>query len=103
MGHRRKASSVKVSETRMKRQVELQPLTEPCPKCGKFRYLTRKGARAARKRTNHSDSMSVYMCGEYWHIGHTPWQIKQSLQARSNTRGEFKPDWTLKRPDREST
>lgn len=92
MGHRRKASSVKVSESRAREQLEQHPLAEPCPECGKHRYLTRKAARAARKR-HKKETLSVYLCGDYWHYGHTPWQIRRGVQARSNTLGEFKPDW----------
>lgn len=93
MGYRRKASSIKVSESRARSHYEGYPLHEPCPTCGKLRYFTRKAAKAARHRTNRSDHISIYRCGDYFHIGHTPWQIRTSLQARSNTLGDFKPDW----------
>lgn len=88
MGHRRKASSVKVSESRQYALMSSRALMENCEECGKKRYTTRKGARLARRRTN-GQHMSVYRCGEYWHIGHTPWQIRKGKEARSNTLGDF--------------
>lgn len=88
-GHRRKASSVKISVSREKSFLEMRPLCEPCTECGKFRYITRKAAKAARRRTNRHDSMSVYRCGDYWHIGHTPHQIRQGYAERSNHTNTF--------------
>lgn len=49
----------------------LTGLAGKCPDCGKWRYETRKWARAAMKRYHPDDStMHAYRCGRYWHYGH---------------------------------
>jgi predicted RNA-binding Zn-ribbon protein involved in translation (DUF1610 family) len=48
-----------------------------CPTCGKRRYLTRKEARQASRRWHRGDRLSPYRCGQFWHLGHLPKDIKQ--------------------------
>lgn len=39
-----------------------------CPDCGKLRYPSRKLAKVAARRIQHSkDKLSVYRCGDFWH------------------------------------
>lgn len=89
MTRRRRASSVKISESRVQRQLESYPLAERCPDCGKYRYVSRRAAKAARRRVHRSESMSVYRCGDYWHIGHTPRAIRTGEEQRSNLHNEW--------------
>lgn len=72
-----------------RRRVEMMPLSEPCPSCGKYRYFNRKAARKAARRTSPGTSLSVYRCGDYWHIGHTPWEIRVGAAQRSNLTNQF--------------
>ena len=90
-GHNRRRPSSMSSESKTAAFLSMRPLCEPCSECGKLRYFTRKAAKAARKRTNQGESMSVYRCGEFWHIGHTPWQIREGLQERSNLHNQWVP------------
>lgn len=39
------------------------PAPSTCPRCGKVRYLTRMYPGA---------HMSVYRCGDFWHVGNLP-------------------------------
>lgn len=48
-----------------------------CPTCKKRRYFTRKEARQAARRYHPGEHMSPYRCGNYWHIGHLPDDIKR--------------------------
>ena len=89
MKHRHRARTE--SDRRYQRRVEMMPLSEPCAECGKYRYFNRKAARRAARRYHPGDSMSVYRCGDFWHIGHTPWDIKASLAQRSNLTNEYTP------------
>lgn len=51
---------------------EYQPEdTGRCPACGKIRYFTRRGAKAAARRAHPGDhGLRPYQCGTYWHYGH---------------------------------
>lgn len=80
MPHKNRGSE---SDGRYERRVGRLPLFEPCPDCGKLRYLNRKAARNGARRAHPGESMSVYRCGEYWHIGHTPTAIKLGYKERA--------------------
>jgi hypothetical protein len=82
MSRRRRKPPIQTSVSRLRKSIEAHPLCEPCPTCGKRRFLTRKAAKASRARLQTSDPITVYRCGEYWHIGHTPWQIRVGQTAR---------------------
>ncbi|VXB82499.1 hypothetical protein [Aeromicrobium sp. 9AM] len=43
-----------------------------CPTCGKHCYLTKQDAKAIRRRMPHDEHLSVYRCGQYWHLGNLP-------------------------------
>jgi hypothetical protein len=79
---RRRHSTASASVRQLTAQAESFPLAEPCSTCGKRRYRTRKAAKLALRKLNTSDSMSVYRCGEFWHFGHTPWQVRRGVTAR---------------------
>jgi len=54
-----------------------------CPTCGKVRFTSRKDARAAGRRLKHTgDPLSAYRCGDYWHIGHLPTDIRRGVRSR---------------------
>ena len=71
------------SDRRYLARTERFPLFEPCEDCGKLRYLSRKAARLAARRGHPGESMSTYRCGDYWHIGHTPYAIKRGFKERA--------------------
>lgn len=54
--------------------------------CGKQSFVTRKAARAYMKKWNPPkgpyEYMSTYRCGEYWHYGHTPYEIARGHRGR---------------------
>ena len=65
-------------------RLERTPLAEPCPDCGKRRYLTRKAAKAAMRRLSAGDPyVSVYRCGEYFHFGHQPYSVRRGFEDRN--------------------
>lgn len=47
-----------------------------CPDCGKRRYQTRKQAKLWARRLHPGDRLSPYKCGDYWHLGHLPNDIR---------------------------
>lgn len=51
-----------------------------CPDCGKVRYLTRSAAKKASRL--YGGKMSPYRCGEFWHCGHLPPQIRRGMAPR---------------------
>lgn len=57
-----------------------------CQECGKQCFVSRKAARRYMKHWNpprgRYQYMSVYKCGDYWHYGHTPYEVARSLRAR---------------------
>lgn len=57
-----------------------------CPDCGKQRFGTRKAAKNFMKRKHPVlgpyQYMSTYQCGEYWHYGHTPYEIARGFRPR---------------------
>lgn len=57
-----------------------------CHECGKQSFVTRKAARAFMKAKNPTrgdyEYMTVYRCGEYWHYGHTPYEVARGQRQR---------------------
>lgn len=55
-----------------------------CPDCDKVRYSSRKRARLAMRQMTHRrpGSMNAYRCGEFWHIGHLPSEVRRGVIAR---------------------
>lgn len=58
-----------------------------CPDCGKLRYLTRAEAKRIARRVpkDHRGRLSVYRCGDFWHLGHLP----KGVIAGAFTRGDL--------------
>lgn len=56
-----------------------------CPDCGKLRYTSRRGAKAASK-VHPGQHLSAYPCGEYWHYGHPPRSVMRGYADRSTLR-----------------
>lgn len=54
-----------------------------CPDCGKHCYLTKRDAKAIRKRMAHDAHLSVYRCGPYWHLGNLPKPVIKGTIDRS--------------------
>jgi len=52
-----------------------------CPACGKNMYRTRREARNSRKR-NPREKINAYPCGDYWHVGHLPPNVRAGIVGR---------------------
>ena len=54
-----------------------------CPHCGKKRFPSRKTAKLAARQRPWLGRVSVYQCGDYWHIGHLGTQIRRGHVTRA--------------------
>jgi len=66
-----------------------------CPTCGKVRYRGRRFAKTVAKRLGRR--MSAYKCGDFYHVGHLPADVRKGQIGR----GDLKPrkaDREAKRP-----
>lgn len=54
-----------------------------CEVCGKRCYLTKQAARRARSRRFPGERMSVYRCGDFYHLGHLPGRVIAGDKPRS--------------------
>lgn len=43
-----------------------------CPDCGKWRYPSRKDARAKARQIYPGSQARAYKCGDYWHLTSMP-------------------------------
>lgn len=65
------------------------PISVRCGECGKVSYLSRAGARKARKAAAHrGEHMSVYRCGDYYHLGHLAPDVIAGIVGREVHRKE---------------
>ena len=48
-----------------------------CAVCGKLNYLSRKVARGVAKRRYPGAHVTAYRCGDFWHIGAMPPEVRQ--------------------------
>jgi hypothetical protein len=55
-----------------------------CNTCGKRCYRTRKAAKAVSKQQHPSEVLSVYRCGEFFHIGHKSYAVTRGLVERNH-------------------
>lgn len=55
-----------------------------CPTCGKRCYKTRAAAKRTRKRRFPGERMSVYLCGDLYHLGHLPSRVISGDKPRSD-------------------
>lgn len=56
----------------------------PCPTCGKQRYDTRADAKHVIRTVHHGAKwLTAYRCGDYWHAGHTTYQVRRGVIPRS--------------------
>lgn len=47
--------------------------------------MTRKAAKIAGRRLNMgSEPLSAYRCGDYWHLGHLPYEVRRGVIARAS-------------------
>lgn len=53
-----------------------------CPLCGKLRYTSKKNAKATAKEQHPTEHLSVYPCGNYWHLGHLPYSVQRGWNPR---------------------
>lgn len=53
-----------------------------CPRCGKREWPTRKDAKAAARRFFPGERLSVYRCGDVWHLGHLPTAVRRGHITR---------------------
>jgi hypothetical protein len=48
-----------------------RPVGNLCHRCGKVSYLSRAAARKGRRLPIYrGEHMSIYRCGDYYHLGH---------------------------------
>ncbi len=61
------------------------PAVGRCSTCGKVCYPSRKAAKIAGRRLNMgSEPLSAYRCGDYWHLGHLPYEVRRGVIARAS-------------------
>jgi len=58
---------------------------QPCA-CGKRGWVSRKAARAVRRKADHAELMSTYACpvSGLFHIGHLPPQVADGRLSRAD-------------------
>jgi hypothetical protein len=57
-----------------------------CSVDGKRCYLNRREAKKALKQHTRRHEMSVYECGNWWHLGHLPKAVKTGRKTRDQIR-----------------
>lgn len=57
-----------------------------CAKCGKYAFNTRKDAKRFIRRHLPTSKMSVYRCGDFYHIGHLAYVVRRGLSDRRDVR-----------------
>jgi hypothetical protein len=64
-----------------------------CAVCGKVNFVSRKEAKVAGKQYGDA-RLSVYRCGDYWHLGTLPLDIRRGVKGREvlRERQEFLRD-----------
>ena len=55
-----------------------------CSECGKQCFRSRKAAKRHVAKLFPGDRMSIYTCGEFFHFGHTPYSVKNSMVSRND-------------------
>lgn len=45
------------------------------PRCRKIRFRSRRDAKSMAKKLYPGDHLSVYQCGDWWHMGHPPQRV----------------------------
>ena len=55
-----------------------------CMECGKRCYGSRSAAKRMLKRRFPGERMSVYKCGDFYHLGHLPGRVIAGDKARSD-------------------
>lgn len=56
-----------------------------CPDCGKQRFSSRAEAKRIA-RQYRSTRLSAYRCGDYWHLGELPPEIRRGTSSRDAVR-----------------
>jgi len=70
-------------------RVVKEPVGGRCPDCGKVCYSSKAGARKARRAAPHrGEHMSIYRCGEYYHLGHLAPDVIAGIVGREVHRKE---------------
>ncbi|KQY58348.1 hypothetical protein ASD11_01385 [Aeromicrobium sp. Root495] len=64
-----------------------------CVVCGKRGYASKQTAKRAMKRLYPGDHQSVYRCGDVYHFGHLPMQVRSGKKSRSDVR-ESRRGWS---------
>lgn len=61
-----------------------------CPVCGKakVRYPSRKVAQFIKRKFPGEKRLSVYRCGDQWHVGHLPAAVVYGAKGRREVYGE---------------
>lgn len=55
-----------------------------CDACGKRCFVSRKDARKYSRTQMPGNNWSIYKCGEYWHYGHKPADMKSGKRTRAD-------------------
>lgn len=54
-----------------------------CAACGKRGYPSKRAAKALKR--HHADrDLSIYRCGDYWHVGHLAPRVKAGKESRTS-------------------
>lgn len=59
------------------------PGGEPCPRCGKRSWPTKRDAKRIRAR-RPGRRLNVYRCGDSWHLGHLPDVVRHGDAGRDD-------------------
>lgn len=56
-----------------------------CPSCGKVRFLSKADAKKTIGRMKgRNGRMHAYRCGDFWHLGHVPSDLKHGEVTRAD-------------------
>jgi len=55
-----------------------------CPRCGKYRYVSKHNAK--REAARFDPTLSAYHCDGYWHLGHLSIHVKAGKADRRDLR-----------------
>lgn len=72
-----------VGITQNKRHRDQSEPVGRCPVCGKSRFFTKLAARRFARRVLPGETLNVYECGGFWHLGHLPSTVRRGMTARS--------------------
>jgi hypothetical protein len=78
-----------VGSTQNKRRRDYSDPVGRCPTCGKARFFTKLAARRFARRVLPGESLNVYECEGFWHLGHLPRTVRNGYTSRGEL---YRPD-----------